>query len=141
MELVKRRNERRSKYRFTMQRELRYKATRDGVQAVSGTGRTLNLCSGGVAFTTDHPVHDGAFIELSIDWPALLDDSCPMRLIAFGRVLRANGLTVACSIDKYEFRTAGRIFHSVAATRTDSMLQRFADGVRKETQKVGLVGA
>ncbi len=141
MELIKKRSERRSKYRFTVQRELRYKAMREGVQPLAGTGRTINLSSGGVAFTTEHPMTDGSFVELSIDWPALLNDSCPMRLIVFGRVLRASSHAAVCSIDKYEFRTAPRIFQSPAAVRSDSMLQRWADGMRKEILKESLARA
>ena len=88
---IKKSTERRSKYRFQMQRELRYKLTGDGIPSVAGAGRTINMCSAGVAFEAEHEMPPGAFVELSISWPVLLDDSCPMRLIVFGRVLRAAG--------------------------------------------------
>jgi len=65
----------------------------------------------------------------------LLDESCPMRLIVFGRVIRSEGGRSACSIDKYEFRTQARALHLANPIRTDSMLQRWADGVRKESMK------
>src|SRR5215470_19633527 len=106
----KKADERRSKSRFDMQRELRYKMTGDGMPAATGTGHTLNLCSNGVAFVAEHVMQAGAFIELSINWPVLLDDNCPMRLNVFGRILRAEGMEAVCSIDKYEFRTAPRTF-------------------------------
>src|SRR5258706_15045516 len=95
---TKKSTERRTKYRFEMQRELRYNLTGDGIPSVAGTGRTINLCSAGVAFEAEHEMPPRGFVELSISWPVLLDDSCPMRLIVFGRVLRAAGQSAVCSI-------------------------------------------
>jgi hypothetical protein len=93
--------------------------------------------SGGVAFSTEHALKPGAFVELSISWPVLLDDSCPMRLIVFGRVLRSQNHNAVCTIDKYEFRTAARTFQA-AAGRSDGMLQRWADGMRREESKLAV---
>jgi hypothetical protein len=138
---TKKSTERRTKYRFEMQRELRYKLTGDGIPSTAGTGRTINLCSAGVAFEAEHEMPPRGFVELSISWPVLLDDSCPMRLIVFGRVLRAAGQTAVCSIDKYEFRTSGRTFQVTSISRTDSMLQRWAQGMRKELLKENVAGA
>ena len=76
MDFNNRTNERRSKYRFEMERELRYKVTRDGVQVAAGTGRTANLGSGGVAFSTEHDLPSGSFVELSISWPVMLGETC-----------------------------------------------------------------
>jgi hypothetical protein len=141
MVAIKDSNERRAKYRFEMNRELRYRVTGDGVKAAAGVGKTLNICSAGVAFTVEQPMREGAFVELSINWPVLLDDSCPMRLIVFGRVLRASGLTAVCSIDKYEFRTSARTnVTTISVGRSDSMLERWADGVRKETVRESRAG-
>jgi hypothetical protein len=138
---TKKSTERRAKYRFEMQRELRYKLTGDGIPSAAGTGRTINLCSAGVAFEAEDQMPRGAFVELSISWPVLLDDNCPMRLIVFGRVLRAMGQSSVCSIDKYEFRTSGRMFQVTNVGRTDSMLQRWAEGIRKEQLKENVAGA
>src|ERR1051325_1096630 len=90
--------ERRRKARFPMNRELRFKVLEDEKVLETGTGTTLDMGSGGVAFLTERPLPVGAFIELSISWPVLLEDSCPMRLIAFGRVLRSNGNKSVSSI-------------------------------------------
>jgi hypothetical protein len=123
--------DRRAKYRFNLERELRYKITEESGPAIFGTGQTINLCSGGVLFASDQPLKLGAFIELSISWPVLLDDNCPMRLIAFGRILRAEDRIAVCSIEKYEFRTSSRGFRPTTPGRDDGMLQRWADGMRK----------
>ena len=138
MQLVKKADERRSKYRFAMERDLRYKITGDGMPSASGAGQTINMCSEGVAFAAEHAMSAGTYVELSINWPVLLDDSCPMRLIIFGRVLRTSGRTTVTSINKYEFRTAARTFQAVAAVRSDGMLQRWADGMRKGVMKANL---
>jgi hypothetical protein len=128
--------DRRKKFRFPIHRELRYKLLEEGVLVGAGTGQSINMGSGGVAFSLDRELNPGAFIELSISWPVLLDDACPMRFIVFGRVLRSLGRRSACTIDKYEFRTQARTFQAAAtAVRNDSMLQRWADGMRKEAEK------
>ena len=134
-EQMEKRLDRRKKFRFPIHRELRYKLLDDGVLHGAGTGQSVNMGSGGVAFTIDQELRPGAYIELSISWPVLLDDTCPMRFIVFGRVLRSVGRKSVCTIDKYEFRTQARTVQAEPAVRNDSMLQRWADGMRKEAVK------
>ena len=141
MELVRKENDRRRKMRFPIERDLRYKIAENGVVIASGIGKTLNIGSGGVSFQAEQQLTPGAFVELSVSWPALLGDDTPMRLIVFGRILRCTGLKTACTIDKYEFRTQARTVTPIKAIRSDGMLQRWADGVRKETLKASAVGA
>jgi hypothetical protein len=44
-------------------------------------------------------------VQVSLEWPARLENQVPLKLVAEGRVVRnANGQT-AMTIDKYEFRT------------------------------------
>jgi hypothetical protein len=141
MEFKRPRNERRSKFRFAIERDLRYKIAEDAVLVASGSGQTINIGSGGIAFRTDQPLAPSLCVELSISWPVLLDQTCPMRLIVFGRVLRCNGRKSVCSIERYEFRTQARTFQPPELTRPDSILQRFAVGVRKETLRTTVAGA
>lgn len=122
---------RRGKLRFPMQRDLRYKLLKDGATVESGAGQTVDIGSGGVGFEIERPLPPGSFIELSISWPVLLGDTCPMRLIVFGRIVRSEGGKSACTIDKYEFRTQARVVYP-RTSRTDTMLQRWADGVRRD---------
>ena len=123
---------RRSKHRFAIERNLRYKTADHGVPVAAGSGHTIDVSSGGVAFLAEEPLTTGAFVELSISWPALLQETCPMRIVVFGRILRCTGRRAVCSIEKYEFRTQARTFQPPAPARADAMLQRWADGVRKE---------
>jgi hypothetical protein len=124
-------DERRSKFRFPIRRELRYKLLRDGAVAEAGLGETVDIGSGGIGFAIDRGLPVGAFIELSISWPVLLNESCPMRLNVFGRVVRNEPGKCACTVDKYEFRTQSRDVQT-QPVRNDSMLQRWADAVRKD---------
>ena len=56
MEFKRPRNERRNKFRFAIERDLRYKMAEDGVVVASGSGQTINMGSGGVAFGTEQPL-------------------------------------------------------------------------------------
>ena len=141
MQLVKKDSERRTKQRFEIQREMRYKMTDDGIVVASGNGQTMNIGSGGIAFIPEGTLMPGAFVELSISWPVLLDATCPMRLIVFGRILRANPRKAVCTVDKYEFRTQSRTLQTMPAVRTDTMLQRWAGGLRKGTLKSNVAQA
>jgi hypothetical protein len=138
---MRRENERRSKFRFAIERDVRYKIVEDGVVVAAGSGQTINMGSGGIAFVTEQPLTPGGFVELSISWPVLLGETCLMRFIVFGRVLRRTGGKAVCTIDKYEFRTQARTFQASATTRGDGMLQRWADGMRKESFKTNVAGA
>jgi hypothetical protein len=133
-------DERRLKFRFPLQRELRYKLVKDGAVLQSGLGETINIGSGGVSFTADRDVAVGSFVQLSISWPVLLDRSCPMRLIVFGRILRSSMGSCACSLDKYEFRTQSRAPQQITP-RNDVTLERWVENVRKEQSKGGMATA
>lgn len=124
--------DRRLKRRFEIRRELRYKVLRDENEVDTGAGRSLELSSEAVAFITPKETAPGVFVELSISWPVLLQDRCPMQLVVYGRVIRSEpGLTVT-SVDKYEFRTQARSSASGHAPHPDSRLERWAGEVRKQ---------
>lgn len=99
-------NDRRHSDRFPIEREVRYKvlSKRSGEEA--GEGRTLNMSSAGVLFTADHQLIPGKRMELSITWPAQLNNKCALRLVARGRVVRSMNGTAALEIQQYEFRTS-----------------------------------
>jgi len=42
-----------------------------------------------------------------VSWPAQLDNKCALKLVARGRIVRAEPGKVAIEIQQYEFRTAG----------------------------------
>ncbi len=127
--------ERRAKARFPLQQDVRYKVLEDNRIVGAGMGKTVDISSSGLALSIDQQVTPGAFMELSISWPVLLDNSTPMRLIVFGRVMPARAGKTVCTVDKYEFRTQAKALQAVVPMRSDSMLQRWADGLRRETLK------
>src|SRR3954454_275264 len=100
--------ERRNKRRFQIDQEVRYKMLYGQRIAETGTGRTMNISSGGVWFSTENMLTSGMPVELSMSWPVLLNDSCPMKLMIYGCVVRSNEKGAAVAIERYEFRTAGR---------------------------------
>jgi hypothetical protein len=99
--------ERRTKRRFQIEQDVRYKMLYGQRIAETGTGRTVNISSGGVWFTTDAPLMPGMPIELSMNWPVLLNDSCHMKLMIYGCIIRTSERGAAVAIERYEFRTQG----------------------------------
>jgi hypothetical protein len=122
--------ERRSKHRFALERELRYKVLESQKVIMAGVGQTIDMSSGGVAFKTAEKsvagFGPGTLIELSISWPVLLDSTCQMQLVVFGQVVRTRHGVVGCNIEKYEFRTQARIYPAPLETTVGGRLKRWA---------------
>jgi len=100
--------ERRGKRRFHIEQDVRYKMLYGQRIAETGTGKTVNISSGGVWFTTENMLTTGMPVELSMAWPVLLNDACPMKLMIYGCIVRSNERGAAVAIERYEFRTQGR---------------------------------
>jgi len=132
---INRRIERRKKARFAISRELRYKLVEDHKVVAQGAGETIDIGSGGIAFSAEHRLRAGSFVELSIAWPVLLDENTRMRLVVFGRVLRSHDQIAVCSVDKYEFRTQARLVQADVRGRQDTMLERWVAELRKDDLK------
>ena len=109
------RPERRVKRRFPLQQEVRYKMLYGQRIAETGSGKTSNISSGGVWFTTESMLTTGMPVEVSMNWPVLLNESCPMKLMIYGCVIRSNEKGAAVAIERYEFRTQGRAFQGATA--------------------------
>jgi len=100
-------NDRRRSNRFPVARAVRFQMLSQKVEAGPGKGQTINMSSTGVLFSTDHELAPGRRVELSVSWPAQLDDKCPLKLVAKGRVVRSEPGRAALEIQQYEFRTVG----------------------------------
>ena len=100
--------ERRKSSRFPIELEVRYKTLNQRAEILAGNGRTLNISSSGVLFTSDHDLPVGTRLELSISWPAQLNEKCLLNLVARGRVTRHSKGQLALQIQQYEFRTQSR---------------------------------
>ena len=105
--------ERRGTGRFPVREDVRYRVMHSKSETQCGSGVTLNIGSGGILFTTQGKLPVGRLVELSVNWPARLDGTCPLQFVAVGRVIRSEDNRAAVRIDRYEFKT--RSMSSVAA--------------------------
>ena len=97
--------DRRHSDRFPIEREVRYRVLNKRSGEEMGDGRTINISSSGVLFTSAHLLLPGRRLELSISWPAQLNNKCALKLVARGRVVRFEQGRAAIEIQQYEFRT------------------------------------
>ena len=108
--------ERRSKRRYPIELAVQFKIVKNYLVMGTGTGTSLDLSSGGIAFSTTTPLKVGNYLELSVSWPVLLNQSCPLKLVASGRVVRSDERSTAISLDRYEFRTtSAKTFQTTSA--------------------------
>jgi hypothetical protein len=97
--------------RFPLDTEVRFQFSGRGHRnPTQGTGKAENISSSGLAFRTDEPLRPGTHLAVSIAWPAKRDD-CRLRLLFEGRVLRTSGSLVVVTIQRQEFRAAGKEQH------------------------------
>jgi DNA-binding response OmpR family regulator len=97
--------ERRNSARFPCRLAVSYQTLEHPILSGQGTSETLNISSKGILFTSNEKFEMGQLVQVSLDWPARLENQVPLKLVAEGRVVRnADGQT-AVTIDKYEFRT------------------------------------
>jgi len=97
--------DRRHSDRFPIEREVRYRVLNKRSGEETGDGKTLNISSSGVLFTTQHLLLPGRRLEVAISWPAQLNNKCALKLVARGRVVRFEEGRAAIEIQQYEFRT------------------------------------
>ncbi len=107
MSLDKQKDDRRGADRFPIEREVKYKilSRKNSTEGETGAGLTGNMSSNGVLFTTDRHLLPGRRLEVSISWPAQLNSKVALKLVARGRVVRAEEGRAAIEIHQYEFRT------------------------------------
>ena len=101
------RTDRRGTSRFPLQEDVQYKVIHRAVAKTTGAGRTLNIGSSGILFTTEEKLPLGRTVEISVNWPARLGGTCPLKFVAVGRVVRSDVDKAAVRIERYEFRTRG----------------------------------
>jgi hypothetical protein len=106
--------ERRAKSRYQLDLGVRFRLSLGSREYfVSGAGRTVNLSAGGLLVSSQElPSHEevaaGAWVEMSIEWPVLLDGRIPLQLFAVGRVVRRSAVDFAATLQHRQFRTLKR---------------------------------
>src|ERR1017187_2554539 len=99
--------DRRGTNRFPLHEEVQYRVISRAAAKTTGVGKTLNIGSSGILFTTEERLPLGRTVEISVNWPARLGGTCPLKFVAVGRVVRADAEKAAVRIERYEFRTRG----------------------------------
>jgi PilZ domain len=105
--LTKPRAERRLSGRFPIRQEVVYTLLDGQSRCEACAGKTVDMSSRGILFTTAEVLHPGKRLQLSVNWPARLDGTCRLKLVAMGRVVRTEQDRAAIAIEHYEFRTQG----------------------------------
>ena len=102
-------DDRRITNRMPIERDVRYKVLvgKKTEAQTTGVGKTLNMSSGGVLFTTETALPEGGRVELNVSWSAQLNENLPLKLVAMGRLVRSGESQAAISIERYEFKTRG----------------------------------
>jgi hypothetical protein len=70
---------------------------------ISGAGRTIDIGTQGVLFTTEHWLEPGQIVEVVMDWPVARAET-PLELEAAGRLVRSEPGLAVLEIARYEFR-------------------------------------
>lgn len=104
-------SERRKRQRFDIQCDLRYRLLDSRRHLPQQNGKTINISSKGVLFEAPSELPVGKRVELMIAWPAMLNEKCRLKMVAVGRIVRAESGRVAAVIQKHEFRTQGAILN------------------------------
>ena len=101
--------ERRLRFRYPLNLSVRFRFL-SGPSKLSGAGRTVNVSSRGVLVVSEQLISQPkidvrARVEMSIEWPSLLDGRIPLQLFAVGLVLRRGASDFAATFERYQFRT------------------------------------
>lgn len=97
--------ERRQSIRFPLRMDLRYNTSVRSPQWVAG--QTVNISSSGLLMHSDTLPAKGSKVSVMVQWPQLLDNRIPLRLLVTGKVVRIAGQNAAVSVKHFEFRTGG----------------------------------
>jgi hypothetical protein len=97
--------DRRNNARFPCRLAVSYQALEHPFLSGEAASETLNISSKGLLFATDEALQPGQLLQVSVDWPARLENQVPLKLVAEGRIVRNVNGQAAMRIDKYEFRT------------------------------------
>ena len=103
--------DRRHSDRFPIEREVRYRVLSKRSGEETGDGKTVNISSSGVLFTSERFRRTGERVELAISWPVRLDNKHPLKLVVRGEVVRFEPGRVAVRIQQHEFHILRTLPH------------------------------
>jgi ActR/RegA family two-component response regulator len=111
-------SERRTNARFDCHLAVSYQTLEKPFISGQGSSETLNISSKGVLFRADEALEPGQLIQVSVEWPARLENQIPLKLVAEGRIVRNIKGVAAMTIEKYEFRTRRTPVQASTQTKT-----------------------
>ena len=95
--------------RYPISLDFQYELLNQSPFKQTGSGRTLNISTGGVFFETPDPLPDHGQIDLALHWPFLLNGACPLKLLVHGHIVRTDATGTAVKVMRHEFRTSKRL--------------------------------
>ena len=105
MRVLGEQRERRAKRRFLIEQDVRYERLQGTKVLDAGMGRTLDMSSGALRFTTGCVLRPGDKVKVAVNWPVLLDSTCRLQMVIYGWVVRSDGNSAAVTIGHHELRT------------------------------------
>ena len=102
--VVKRVSQNYESTRFSLALDFRYSIVAPEPRA-GGAGRTVWIGSHELAFVADGSLRHGEKIQMSMTWPAALDDGVALQLTVVAIVALSLGTTAIAKLTRYEFRT------------------------------------
>jgi hypothetical protein len=97
--------ERRASTRFAVTLDVSYTVLDRHLPMKTGSGRSIDLSSSGLSFTTNEPLLTGQKLDVAIAWPVLLDGAIKLQLVMSGVVVRTQGRVAVLQIKRHEFKT------------------------------------
>jgi hypothetical protein len=115
--------ERRSKVRYPLDLSVRFRYFAGGSLRY-GVGRTVDVSSGGVLVVSQrilspHEIDVGVNVEMSIEWPPMLDGRICLQLFAVGFVARRRPFDFAAAFERYQLRTMKSLRQPAARSGVD----------------------
>jgi hypothetical protein len=96
---------RRDDHHYPIVLPVRYQARRSTTLYAFGQGQTVSIGSKSIIFIAEQPLVAGLTADLTVDWPALLDDSVRLQVHIRGKIDQADEHRTFLQIMGHEFRT------------------------------------
>jgi len=93
-------------YSYPLVIDLEYRLLARGGAVKNGRGRTVRLSSTRLQFECADRLPEQSTVEISIVWPARLDNGVCLKLWVLGHTVRSWDHVIVVQIQRYEFRTS-----------------------------------
>ena len=111
--------ERRSHVRYPIELDVRYNGSWKQRAPHKGSGKTRDLSSGGIFFSTNQLLPEGYRVKLFINCPMALEGAWSLQLAITGEIVRSSRQGVAVKILHREFRARRRYAAAPANIASD----------------------